>query len=109
MITALILTINIFWLFPVPVMAAGGIPVLMYHYVRNFTYPGDPEGHVLSVSPANFDAQMAYLSSHGYTPISLDTAYAIETGASPSPGKPVVLTFDDGTIDFYANAYPILK
>lgn len=102
------LVITIF-LIPPQIRASTQIPVLMYHYIRNFTYPGDPEGHVLSVSLANFDAQMNYLKQQGYTPIDLETMYAIETGQVTSPSKPIVLTFDDGTIDFYANAYPILK
>lgn len=85
------------------------VPILMYHYIRDYNNPKDPTGNTLSVSPANFDQQMNYLSSHGYTPISLDTLYGIFNHQAASPAKPVVLTFDDGYIDFYANAYPILR
>ncbi|HEX8932262.1 MAG TPA: polysaccharide deacetylase family protein [Patescibacteria group bacterium] len=85
------------------------IPILMYHYIRDYNNSKDQTGINLSVSPANFNAQMDYLGNHGFTPISLDTAHAILTGKSSSPAKPVVLTFDDGYIDFYANAFPILR
>lgn len=86
-----------------------GIPILTYHYIRDYNNPKDPIGNRLSVSPDVFDQQMAYLASHGYTPITLDTMYGIFTGQTTRPQKPVVLTFDDGYIDFYANAYPILR
>jgi peptidoglycan/xylan/chitin deacetylase (PgdA/CDA1 family) len=85
------------------------IPVLMYHYIREYHFSKDPTGNQLSVSPNSFDQQMQYLVSHGYTPISLDTMYGILSGKASVAGKPIVLTFDDGYIDFYANAYPILK
>ncbi len=89
--------------------ASKSVPILMYHYIRDYNNPKDTTGMVLSVSPANFDAQMGYLSSHGYTPITLDTLAAIYANQAPAPGKPVVITFDDGYIDFYSNAFPILK
>lgn len=94
---------------PSPTFAASmHVPILMYHYIRDYNYPKDAAGMVLSVSPANFDQQMAYLSSNGFTPITLDTLAAIYANQAPAPAKPVVITFDDGYIDFYANAYPIL-
>lgn len=85
------------------------VPIVMYHYIRDYHSATDTVGNQLSVSPSNFDAQMAYLSSHGYTPISLDTLYGIFNNQVAAPAKPIVLTFDDGYIDFFANAYPILK
>jgi len=55
-----------------------------------------------------FEAQMNYLSQNGYTPISLDTMYGVYNNQA-SVSKPIVLTFDDGYIDFYTTAYPILR
>jgi len=85
------------------------VPILMYHYIRDYNNPKDRVGNTLSVSPTNFDQQMNYLASNGYTPITLDTLYAIFNHQVTSPAKPVVLTFDDGYIDFYSQAYPILR
>lgn len=84
-------------------------PILMYHYIGNNPNPADKARDSLSVTPDKFDAQLGYLASAGYTPITFDTLYAIISGAANPPAKPIILTFDDGYIDFYLNAYPILR
>lgn len=81
------------------------IPILMYHYIRDYNDPNDQIGTNLSVSPAKFDAQLQWLKDHGYQTVDFDyllTPY-------PLPLKPVILSFDDGYLDAYTNAYPILK
>src|SRR5206468_1637418 len=85
------------------------IPILLYHYISaNPDAPADVVRTRLSVPPDAFAAQLAYLARAGYTTITLDDLVAIlHDGAAPPP-KPVVLTFDDGYADFYANAYPLL-
>jgi peptidoglycan/xylan/chitin deacetylase (PgdA/CDA1 family) len=80
------------------------IPILMYHYIQS-----SPAHSSLFVSPQNFASQMAYLADNGFTPISLDTLYAINQNLVFPPQKPIVITFDDGYIDFYTNAFPILR
>ncbi len=85
------------------------VPILMYHYIRNDQNPRDPVGENLSVAPALFAQQMQYLSSHGYTPITLDKLAAIFAGKAHAPAKPIVLTFDDGYKDLFTAAFPVLK
>lgn len=85
------------------------VPVLMYHYVAQNPNPKDIARNSLSVAPDKFEAQMDYLSKNGYTPISLDTLFAIFNKQATSPQKPVVLTFDDGYQDFATIAFPILR
>lgn len=85
------------------------VPVLMYHYISDNPNPGDKVRETLSVTPATFAAQIAYLAQHGYTSITLNTLYDIFQGQRTPPAKPVVLTFDDGFVDFYLNAYPALQ
>lgn len=89
--------------------AAPKVPILMYHYIGNNPNPKDTARDTLSVTPDKFEAQMSYLQQHGYTSISLDTLAAIYNGQTAAPTHPIVLTFDDGYIDFYLNAYPILR
>jgi peptidoglycan/xylan/chitin deacetylase (PgdA/CDA1 family) len=82
------------------------VPILMYHYIRSSP---DRAGVGLSVLPAAFEAQMNYLKDQGYNTIlmrDLDRALLSE-GSLPS--KPVALTFDDGYVDFYTVAAPMLR
>ncbi len=81
----------------------------MYHYIRPLPGPEDPIGRGLSVDPESFRAQLHWLATHGYTPITLSELAAIRQGRLPAPAKPVVLTFDDGYRDFYENAWPLLR
>ncbi len=84
------------------------VPIIYYHYISNNPNPADKARYSLSVSPDKFDGQMGYLAKVGYNPITLDTLYAgLKNGGLP--GKPIVLSFDDGYGDFYLNAYPILR
>lgn len=97
---------------PLPIPKHSGrqirVPILTYHYIGNNPNPQDKTRDNLQVTPDKFDSQMRYLSENGYNPITLDTLYAALKGGLLPP-KPVVLTFDDGYIDFYHNAYPILS
>lgn len=98
---------------PVPInyspAGSTGIPVLTYHYIGNNPNPKDKARDALEVTPDKFEEQMQYLSTNGFTPISLDTLYAIFANKAGRPAKAIVLTFDDGYIDFYTTAFPILK
>lgn len=78
------------------------ILVLNYHKVDNMNIS-------LSVLPKDFDAQMAYLKENGYHAISPQELYAGLTEDAELPDKPVLITFDDGYVDNYIYAYPILK
>jgi peptidoglycan/xylan/chitin deacetylase (PgdA/CDA1 family) len=81
----------------------------MYHHVA--VPPADADGvrRDLSVSPANFEAQLRYLIENGYQPVTLrDLIMHLQVG-QPLPSKPVVITYDDGFKDQYANAYPLLE
>lgn len=85
------------------------VPILMYHYISIPPPDADIYRLDLSVRPDQFEAQMEWLAVNGYHPIRLmDLQYALESGA-PLPDKPIVLTFDDGYVDNYQYALPILK
>ncbi len=95
---------------PVSVQATSlRVPILTYHYIANNPNPKDRARDALSVSPDKFEAQMQYLAQNGYTPVTLDTLFGIFNKQTSAPAKPIVLTFDDGYIDFYTNAFPILR
>ena len=78
------------------------VPVLNYHKV-------DTLNHALSVSPEEFEEQMEYLYKNDYTTITPDKLMAYLKYGKPLPDKPIVITFDDGYLDNYTNAYPIMR
>jgi peptidoglycan/xylan/chitin deacetylase (PgdA/CDA1 family) len=85
------------------------VPILMYHYIRVNPDPNDATGFSLSVTPSEFDAQMGYLAANGYHAVDVATVAQALRGKSGLPSKPIVITFDDGYIDFYTTALPILQ
>jgi len=62
----------------------------------------------LAVSPQHFDRQCAYLKRH-YNVISLDEMVTQLIEGRPLPAKAVALTFDDGYLDNFTQAFPILQ
>ena len=82
---------------------AVGVPVLNYHRIDSGIR------HSLVVPPEEFKKQMQYLHNEGYHSITLDEVYDYVTKGTELPDKPVLITFDDGYIDNYQHAMPILK
>lgn len=86
------------------------VPILMYHYISVPPEDADIYRQDLSVTPVMFRRQMQWLADNGYTVISLyDLIYALNIGWPALPDKPVILTFDDGYVDNYENAFPALQ
>jgi peptidoglycan/xylan/chitin deacetylase (PgdA/CDA1 family) len=92
-----------------PSLRSVRVPILMYHYVSVPPPDADKYRLDLSVTPQNFDLQMEYLAIEGYTPIRVSDLAEYLSGGAPLPPKPIILTFDDGYIDNYQFAFPILK
>ena len=78
----------------------------MYHYISEPPPGADVYRRDLSVAPADFEAQLAWLRDQGYESITLtDLVYNLALGW-PLPDEPIVITFDDGYVDNYTNAFP---
>jgi len=79
------------------------IPVLLYHRV------GYTSGH-LTVTPERFANDLRLLNDYGFLTISLQQFknYILNRNAE-LPENPVLITFDDGYLDNYENAYPLLQ
>jgi len=81
-----------------------GLWILEYHRIAN-----DKEDILkMVVSPKHFRKQMRYLKKK-YNVISLKEAVEKIKNYQPLPPYSVAITFDDGYLDNYLNAYPILK
>jgi peptidoglycan/xylan/chitin deacetylase (PgdA/CDA1 family) len=81
----------------------------MYHHVGDLPEVAGKTLTDLTVSATNFEAQVNWLNSNGYTGISLEDIYLASQGKFNLPQKPVVFTFDDGYKDALTNTVPILK
>jgi len=88
----------------------GKVLILMYHRVLkdddediSFVQPG------MYVTESVFESQMKYLSTH-YQMISMNDLLESWHGRRlGTDNRYCVVTFDDGWLDNYSNAYPILK
>jgi peptidoglycan/xylan/chitin deacetylase (PgdA/CDA1 family) len=84
------------------------VPILMYHVIApppaGAPFPG------LYVTPSQFSEQMQALHRAGWHAVTLDQLGAHwRSGAPLGPGKPIVLSFDNGYHSQYAQALPILR
>ena len=82
----------------------GAVPVLTYHGI-------DPRiDSPYTITPHAFAEQMAMLQQAGFHPISA-AQYAKHPGGSAKdlPSRPILITFDDGQLDSYRHADPILR
>jgi peptidoglycan/xylan/chitin deacetylase (PgdA/CDA1 family) len=77
------------------------VPVLMYHHVS-------PAPGLVTVTPEHFAEQMRGLVIAGYRTLRADEFAAWLSGV-PLPDKSVLLTFDDGYLDNWVYAHPVLQ
>lgn len=80
------------------------IPIVMYHSVlkdeaRHGTYV---------ISPTEFESDLQWLQSHGYTTVLVEDLIAYTQGGD-LPEKPILLTFDDGYYNNYLYAFPLAQ
>jgi peptidoglycan/xylan/chitin deacetylase (PgdA/CDA1 family) len=80
------------------------VPIILYHHVGYHS-----GGDRFYVSPERFEQEMKYLHDQGYTSISVETLVTAITQGAELPPHPVIITFDDGNLDTYVEAYPITE
>jgi len=84
------------------------VPILMYHVIA--PAPADAPYPGLYVPPAEFAEQMQALKDAGWHAVTLDQVLAYwRRGATLGPGKPIVLSFDNGYNSQYTQALPVLR
>lgn len=79
------------------------IPVLLYHRI------GNTEGN-LTITPDKFAEDLSRLKNMGFETISLEKfrQYRLDP-ETPLPDDPIMISFDDGYLDNYLNAYFLLR
>ena len=93
---------------PTGVPGTTHIPILMYHVIApppaGAPFPG------LYVPEPEFAAQMQALKAAGWHAVTLDQVGAYwKDGVPLGPGKPIVISFDNGYRSQYVNALPVLQ
>lgn len=83
-------------------MLSQEIICLYYHRVN-------PTNERLSVPPEVFEDQLKALSSKGYKTITVAELIGFLSGKPLPSKKLILLSFDDGFLDFYVHAFPLLQ
>jgi peptidoglycan/xylan/chitin deacetylase (PgdA/CDA1 family) len=83
------------------------VPVLMYHTI-GIPDPGW-HGQYLTCSYKKFEDQMRWLKKHSFVTVTLSDLYDYIYNGKKMPERSVILTFDDGYVDNWIFAYPIMK
>ena len=73
----------------------------MHHHVS-------PSPGMITVSPENFESQIAWLAADGWTALTMQQ-YAGFLAGAPVPRKSILITFDDGYLDNWVYAHPVLQ
>ncbi len=81
-------------------------PILLYHH---FGPASSPAASIYYTALEDFDAQLKALRKWGYTSISISQLVEALMYGAPLPSRPVVITFDDGNLDVYSEAFPIMQ
>jgi peptidoglycan/xylan/chitin deacetylase (PgdA/CDA1 family) len=81
----------------------------MYHGISNAKHNGTHPYYETTTSPAIFAQQIGFLKENSYQAIGLSELPAVLAGLANRGKKYVVITFDDGLLDFCVTGFPILK
>ncbi|MEJ5310243.1 MAG: polysaccharide deacetylase family protein [Anaerolineae bacterium] len=85
-------------------------PMLLYHFVGRESLERDGASTTrFDVTAANFDAQLALLHRLGYQTVTVAEIAAALHGEGTLPERPIAITFDDGWVEQYSIAFPLLQ
>lgn len=79
------------------------VPIIVYHNINH--------KHLsqMTISPYEFGNDLDYLRQVGYSTITVDDLIRYQANEESLPPKPIMITFDDGYLNTYAFAYPLLR
>lgn len=80
------------------------LPILMYHKIVDGTSPSDE----YTISKERFESDLKWLRDKGFTTVTTRQLIDFAEKGEALPEKPVLLTFDDGYLNNYLYAFPLL-
>ncbi len=81
------------------------VPIIMYHGLLK---DSKLQGKYI-LSPTVFEEDLKYLKEHGYNTIVVQDLLDYVYRGVPLPEKPIMITFDDGYLNNYVYAFPLLQ
>lgn len=84
------------------------LTVLSYHRIVDHSHPLFELSPAGAVTPDEFERQLRFVTKN-FNVIDLPTLRAFVEGEMPLPDRAVLITFDDGYLDTYTNAFPLLR
>jgi peptidoglycan/xylan/chitin deacetylase (PgdA/CDA1 family) len=85
------------------------VPILVYHNIQPAAEGKAVHSADLTMRPEIFAQQMRYLKDHQIPVVSFSALLDALDGKRTLPPHAVVITFDDGRVNQYHNAFPLLK
>ena len=86
--------------------SATQVPVVAFHSIAN---DHDHQVRYLSLPLSIFERQLQYLQRKGFQTVSLYDIHRFLADGAPLPPRAIALTFDDGFLDNWVHAFPLLK
>lgn len=81
------------------------VPIIMYHSILIHNNRGSSN----TITPNEFENDLKYIKENGYTTIMMSDLIGYVYGENELPEKPLIITFDDGFLNNYVYALPLLK
>ncbi len=85
------------------------VPILVYHNIQPAAEARGVRAADLTMRPEVFERQMHYLEEQGIPVVSFGAFLDALDGKRTLPPRAVVITFDDGRVNQYERAFPVLK
>ena len=85
------------------------VPILLYHWIAVSPSDGPNYTSPYYVKPERFEEEMKLLHDWGYTTITIDMLLKSIAEGTELPPRPMLITFDDGHLNNYTTAFPIMQ
>ena len=85
------------------------VPILLYHWIAVSPDDGPNYTSPYYVKPEVFDEEMKLLHDWGYTTITTEMLIKSIREGADLPPRPMIISFDDGHMNNYTNAFPIMQ